>query len=74
MPKITLQKDAKDVVVITGDHGGYTEGYCFACNASGWIKGQGGYPNCVKNTPGSHLKHEVECPMNVVLNNDGSLK
>ena len=73
MPRITLQKNAKDVIIVTEDHGGHLSGYCFACGSSGWVNGHG-YPNRVKNVLGSHLKHRAECPMNAVLKNNGSLK
>lgn len=72
MPTVTLQKDAKEVIIVDEDHGGYLSGHCFACGASGWIDGSG-YPSHV-SAPGYHLQHNVECPMNVLLNDDGSSK
>jgi len=72
MPIVTLKKEAEDVIIITENHGGYLEGKCFACGASGWINGCG-YPSRVK-APGAHLQHKADCPMNAALNDDGSLK
>lgn len=72
MTTVTIQKNAKDLIIITGNLGGYKTGYCFACDASGWIDGYG-YPNRVKGK-GAHLQHKAKCPMNKVLNDNGVLK
>ena len=70
MPIVTIQKEAKDVIVVDENDGGY--GHCFACGASGWIDGYG-YPNRAENAPGGRLRHTAKCPMNAVLNDDASL-
>jgi hypothetical protein len=72
MLTVTIQKEAKEVIVVDEDHGGHLQGHCFACGASGWLKGLG-YPNHA-DAPGAHLHHTAECPMNAVLNDDGSLR
>ena len=71
MPKVTLTIEAKELIIVTEDHGGYKAGHCFACKASGWISGFG-YPARAKKVPGNHLKHRVSCPMNGLLNDGGS--
>lgn len=71
--RVTIKKNAEDVIIVTEDHGGYKEGYCFACEASGWIDGFG-YPCHAKGVPANRLKHKHYCSMNDVLNDDGSLK
>lgn len=76
MPIVNIQKDAKEVIIVTVDHGGHKEGYCFACNARGWVD-KYGYPSRVRahaREKGSRIIHEADCPMNELLNDDGSLK
>lgn len=70
---ITIKKKPNDVIVIDEDHGGYKNGHCIACGASGWITNLG-YPHRVRNAPGAHLHHKKSCPMNNVLNDEGELK
>lgn len=71
MTKVTLEVDAEDVVLITENHGGYYVGYCFACKATGWLHTKYGYPVRAKKAPG--LQHKASCPMNDILNDDGTL-
>ena len=70
---VTIEKNAKEVVIVTEDRGGFKAGYCFACGASGWIAGFG-YPHHAKDAPGNHLRHKMTCPMNQVLDERGELK
>lgn len=74
MPKIQI--DAKNVVIVTGDRGGYKEGMCVACRATGWLTTEFGRPNRAQKEEKSlsKLTHSSFCPMNAVLNDDGSLK
>lgn len=75
MPKVVLELDVQDVVVITENHGGYLTGKCVGCKADGWLGDTGyGYPaRSRRKGAGYHLKHKASCPMNDILNNDGSL-
>ncbi len=74
MPK-TVAIDPKKVVIVTEDHGGYLAGECIACNALGWLEPRYGYPYRVKGTViGSGVVHKKGCPMNKVLNDDGTFK
>jgi hypothetical protein len=71
----TVAVDPKKVVIVTEDHGGYLAGKCIACDAGGWLEPRYGYPHRVKgNVMGNRLIHEEDCPMNEVLNDDGSFK
>jgi len=73
MAKITIEVEVKDLIVVTENHGGYLVGMCFACKASGWLYNHG-YPARAQNVPGAHLQHRASCPMNDMLNDDGSFK
>ncbi len=73
MSMIVISKEADDVVHIHSNDGGYLGGKCFACNQSGYLNHRHGTPHRVKNTPGNHLRHTAECPMNMALNDDGGL-
>ncbi len=64
--KITVKIDIQKVIIITGDDGGYESGYCFLCNASGWLEGEYGHPYGAKDT-GADLVHEKNCPINKEL-------
>lgn len=70
---ITIKMKVEDVIVVDGDHGGFAAGHCSACGASGWIH-RYGYPHRAKKVVRNHLQHKAKCPMNKVLNDDGSLK
>ncbi len=41
-------KKRKEFIIITGDHGGWKEGYCFCCDALGWV---------------DNIKHKKDCPV-----------
>lgn len=64
---------ASKVVLVTQNHGGYKVGVCQACDAQGWVEGHG-YPHQAVTALSSTLQHQQTCPMNEVLNEDGSLK
>ena len=73
---IRLRKEPRDVVVITGNDGGFLSGKCFACGQSGWLEGYG-YPSHINTdeiNKGWHLKHKKSCPMNAVVDDNGDLK
>lgn len=71
----TVAVDAKKVVVVTKDHGGYLAGTCIVCGESGWLEPRYGYPHRVRGTVmGNLLIHKEVCPMNGILNDDGSFK
>ncbi len=77
MPKITVEKEAKDVIVPFFDYSKYGAGVmslCFVCDAAGWVKEDSGYPAGAKNVPEGSLQHKTNCPMNAVLNKDGTIK
>jgi len=63
----------EDVVVVTEDFGIAEAGECLACGAKGWLETRYGFPSHVKNVE-TKLKHEAGCPVNALLNDDGSLK
>jgi hypothetical protein len=70
----TVPVNASKVVVVTENHGGYKGGRCVACDAIGWLDNEHGYPSHVKGVLGNKLKHKKSCPMNSVLNDNGTLK
>lgn len=76
MPLVTLQKEAKELIIETEDHGGYMSGYCFACGAHGWVDGVAscGYPQGSSQGLLSGLRHAANCPLGDILNDDGSFK
>lgn len=68
MPKITFKIDVRKVV-----SDGYPGmGECYACKAFGKFA-KHGYPHRVKVSNGE-LRHTARCPMNKLLNVDGSFK
>lgn len=70
----TIKIRADKVVIVSGDHGGYTEGRCTMCDSFGWlVDKQNGLPFGSKNGANA-LRHEKRCPMNKVLKADGSFK
>lgn len=72
----TIAVDAMKVVVVTENAGGYLAGVCIACDASGYLMdARNGYPHRVKKSVlGNSLIHKPDCPMNDVLNDNGSFK
>lgn len=74
MPKIMI--DAKNAVVVTVGRSGHKEGKCVACGSTGLLTAPFGLPNNEdkKEISISLLTHSSFCPMNAVLNDDGSLK
>lgn len=70
MPKIRI--DATKAIQITDDHGGYHGAKCIACGAVGWLDTGLGYP--YGSSQPSRLVHKRDCPMNAVINSDGSVK
>jgi hypothetical protein len=71
----TVAVDVRRVVFATEDHGGYLAGTCIACGARGWLEPSYGYPHRVKGAVmGNRVIHKEDCPMNDILNDDGSLK
>ena len=71
----TISVVSKKVVMVTKDHGGYESGRCIACGTGGWLKSPYGYPHHARSTlVGNELIHKEDCPMNEVLNSDGSMK
>ncbi|MCK9344949.1 MAG: hypothetical protein M0P64_02375 [Candidatus Pacebacteria bacterium] len=74
MPKIEIE--ARNAVIVTGEHGGYKEGRCVACGSTGWLTTELGLPSSTdkKNLSLSNLTHSSFCPINKLLNEDGSLK
>ena len=76
MSKVTVKLDPEQIVVVSGNHGGYLTGECLACGALGWIDGRFGLKS---NSPdarewrGSHLVHKRSCQMNqfALLHRDG---
>ena len=73
--KIPVDLSIDVVVAITENHGGYMGGRCLSCNEEGWLEPRYGYPHRVKaKVMGTLLIHTARCPMNTVLNDDGSVK
>lgn len=71
----TVLVDAKKVVIVTEDHGGHLVGECIACGTRGWLSPRYGYPHRVKDTVmGNGVIHKKDCPMNEILNDDGTFK
>ncbi len=71
----TIPVDAKSVVIITEDNGGFLAGECVACKAGGWLDPRYGYPHRVKGSViGNRVIHKENCPMNEVFNDDGTFK
>ncbi len=69
---LMIQIPAEKAVRVTSEHGGYKTGLCLACQSGGWLDGHG-YPHGAE-VAGNLLQHRAECPMNEVLNEDGTLK
>ena len=77
---ITMVKSI-DEVVRAEEHGGVaSSGTCMACHASGWLEGIGhkgaryGYPAGTGKKDSVLLTHREGCPMNAILNADGSVR
>ncbi len=67
--------DVNKIVTVTENHGGHLSGKCIACGVNGWLDSQYGYPHHMRVlVMGSKLIHGKDCPMNDVINDDGSLK
>lgn len=51
MTKVTVTMEADNLVRVRGNHGGYMDGECLVCDASGWLP----------------LKHKASCPVGKAL-------
>ena len=60
------------IVYVTENDGGYLSGRCMMCHQGGWLEPRYGYPHGAKGM-GNKLFHTETCPMNNVLNIDGSV-
>lgn len=82
MPKVTIAIDTKNLIVVTGDHGGYLTGRCIACHEGGWIFDEKprdapyGWPYGAngKHVMQNGIIHEKDCPVGALLTENGKLK
>ncbi len=74
--RVNITLDAKVLVPIVENHGGYTGQQCNLCHAGGWSKGKDGLglPFSAFKDNENRFVHKEDCPIGMNLTKAGKAK